>query len=493
MGIIEKQATRSAIYSYVGVGLGFFTILWLSYILSPQENGAMRTLVSYSVLFAQFAHLGFPAVTNRFFPYFRNKENGHHGFLFYAMVVASIGCFFALVVFLLLQDKIVSDNISKSPLFVTHLFYIVPLSVFMVFFYIFDSYLRANFNSVIGPLTKDLIQRVLILIIIFLYYLNLFDFDNFIMLYIIVNCFPTIVLLFFIIYIKEWHVKPTKYLIYKQHRVEMIKLGMYSILTSGTVAIISQIDAIMINKMLGEAKTGVYGIAFYFGTIILIPAHMIYRVSAPVVAELLKSEGMSGIHSIYKKSCNIQFTIGLLLFIGIWLNINNIMQILPDEYVSGKNVILVLTIGYLLEMATGINQVIILNSKYYRYDAYIIAFSVVLVVVSNYILIPIYGIIGSAIATAITFSINNILRLLFLYLKFNMQPYDSNTIKLGSIAVVVFLSGYFIPNIENTILDIAIRSGVVSILFVFLILKTESSPELNSKIRKNLKRLSINI
>ena len=493
MGIIEKQATRSAMYSYLGVGLGFLTVVWLSHVLSAQENGAIRTLMSYSLLFAQFANLGFSGITNRFFPYFRNKEKGHHGFLFYAMIVAGIGFILTSIIFLFLKDKIVEDNIAKSPLFVSHLFYIVPLSLFTVFFYIFDSYLRANFSSVIGPFTKDLLQRILILIAILLYYLGFFDFDNFILLYIVIICLPTLILLFFTIYIKEWHVKPSKDPIYKQYRAEMMKFGLYSILTSGAVAIVSQIDAIMINSMLGEAKTGIYGIAFYFGTIILIPAHMIYRVSSPVVAELLKKEQMEGIHSIYKKSCNIQFAIGLLLFIGIWVNINNIMQILPKEYETGKNVILVLTIGYLIEMATGINQVIIINSKYYRFDAYIIALSVVVVIISNYIFIPIYGIMGSAIATALTFSINNVIRWLFLYFKFNMQPYDFNIIKLVGIAIVGFLSGYFLPDMKNTILDIAVRSSIVSGVFILLILKTEAAPELNYKIRKNLKRFSINL
>ncbi|MGQ0829628.1 MAG: polysaccharide biosynthesis protein, partial [Bacteroidota bacterium] len=82
MGIIEKQATKNVIYSYVGAGLGFITLMWLAHLLSPSENGLIRILISYAALFAQFANLGFTSVTIRFFPYFRNKDKGHHGFLF---------------------------------------------------------------------------------------------------------------------------------------------------------------------------------------------------------------------------------------------------------------------------------------------------------------------------------------------------------------------------------------------------------------------------
>ena len=84
MGIIEKQATKNLIYSYLGAGLGFITILWSAHLLTPAQNGVTKLLVSYSMLFAQFANLGFTSVTIRLFPYFRNKDKGHHGFLFYA-------------------------------------------------------------------------------------------------------------------------------------------------------------------------------------------------------------------------------------------------------------------------------------------------------------------------------------------------------------------------------------------------------------------------
>ncbi len=73
MGIIEKQATKNMLYSYFGAGLGFITVMWLPHLLSTDENGLIRILVSITALLAQFGNLGFTAVTIRFFPYFRNK------------------------------------------------------------------------------------------------------------------------------------------------------------------------------------------------------------------------------------------------------------------------------------------------------------------------------------------------------------------------------------------------------------------------------------
>jgi O-antigen/teichoic acid export membrane protein len=155
MGIIEKQATKNAIFSYLGAGLGFITTMWVANFLSTAENGARLLLISYSTLFAQFANLGFTSVTNRFFPYFRNKEKGHHGFLFYAILISSIGFLLCWLIFIFIRPTLIESNLTKSPLFNTVLLYLMPLTLFSVFFNIFDSYLRACYNSVIGSFSKD--------------------------------------------------------------------------------------------------------------------------------------------------------------------------------------------------------------------------------------------------------------------------------------------------------------------------------------------------
>ena len=491
MGIIEKQATKNAIYSYIGAGLGFLTVIILGNLLTTAENGARGLLISYSALFAQFANLGFTSVTNRFFPYFKNKDKGHHGFLFYAIIVSIIGFLLCYIVFIFLQPQLIENNQLKSPLFNTVLFYLMPLTFFTVFFNMFDNYLRAGYSSVIGSFAKEFLQRVFILLAIGIFYLKLIDFKVFILLYVLITCLPALILLFYIIQQKEWHVKPVSGFMSKELRNEMIKLGSYSILAGGAGAIVLNIDAIMVNNKLGESATGIYGIAIQMGAIMLIPARSLYRIMTTVVAEAFKKNDIPEITSLYEKSCNSQLTIGVLLFIGIYANINNIMHLIPAAYASGKNVILILCIGYLVEMATGINQVIIANSKYYKYDTAVILLLVVVIIISNYILIPIYGISGSAIATVISSVVVNSLRYYILYWKYKMQPYNYNSIKLVAVGIMSYLSGYFIPPLSNFFLDIALRSALTGGVFLLLILKTEAAPEINGKIRKNLKRFSI--
>jgi O-antigen/teichoic acid export membrane protein len=206
------------------------------------------------------------------------------------------------------------------------------------------------------------------------------------------------------------------------------------------------------------------------------------------VAENFKHNRIIEIHKLYNQTCNGQLAIGILLFIGILINIDNIMQLLPPEYASGKNVILILSTGYLVEMATGINQVIIVNSNYYKYDTYFVFLLVIVTIITNYIFIPLYGISGSAIATAITVTFSNLIRYWLLYNKYQMQPYDTNSIKIIAIGLFSFIIGYLIPYMNNLYFDIVIRSLLTTVFFILLILKSEATPDINQKIRKNLKR-----
>lgn len=491
MGIIEKQATRNVIFSYLGAGLGFLTVMWIAHLLSPAENGARGLLISYAALFAQFSNLGFVSVTNRFFPYFRDKEKGHNGFLFYAILISIIGFILCCGVYFFLQPHLIADSSEKSPLFVTYLFYLLPLTFFTIFFNVFDAYLRASFSSVIGSFSKDFLQRILILILLAAYYFKWVDFSEFIFIYIAVTCIPTLILLGYIIYSGEWNVKPVKGFLSKELKTDMVKLGTYAMVTGGAGAIILNIDTIMVNSMLGEEKTGIYGIAIQIGAIMLIPARSLYRIMTSVVAEAFKNDNIKEVSSLYTKSCNNQMAIGLLLFVGIVANILNVIRMIPPEYASGRYVIIVLCVGYLVELATGINQVIIANSKYYRYDTFFTLLMVIVMIVANLIFIPLYGIIGSALATTVTLAGNNFIRFLFLKVKFGMQPYDKNSLKLLLIAVIAIVPSFFIPTLTNKYIDIAIRSSLVGGLYLILMLKLEAAPELNNKIRKNLKRFNI--
>ena len=482
MGIIQKQAIKGTIYSYLGVLIGFITTgILFPRILTTDENGLLKLLISYSLIFAQFASLGFNSVTTRLFTYFRDHKKSHHGFLFIAFIVGFGGFIIIIIAFFLLKPIIISNSIDKSALFVEYLYYVIPLIFFTLFFSILDNYYKVLYNAVRGTFLKEFLQRLLILFSVILYYFNLLNFNFFIIAYVTAICLPTIIISISLIFEKQFSLKPDFSLLSKEMSRTMISVSVYGILISFSGILILNIDSIMISSMIGISQTGIYAITFFFGTIILIPSRSLTKISAAVIADAWKEKNLILIKDIYYKSCLNQLIFAGLLFIGIWANINNIFKILPPEYEPGKYVIFFIGISSLIQMASGVSNIVIFNSKYYKVHTYFMLILVVLIITTNLIFIPKYGIVGAAMASALSNLVFNLLKFIFLYFKFRMQPFDRKYFIIIIAAGLSYIIGYLMPEIKNYIFDIIIRSTIIALIYCSFILIFKVSDELNQK------------
>lgn len=119
MGIKIKQSIKGTFFSYTGVLLGFVTVglLWPKF-LSPDEIGLVNFLIASATILAHLASLGMNSVTIRLFPYFRNKEKKHQGFLSFIVLMSLIGFVIAFVAFMLYKPRLIENNIENSTLIV---------------------------------------------------------------------------------------------------------------------------------------------------------------------------------------------------------------------------------------------------------------------------------------------------------------------------------------------------------------------------------------
>jgi len=209
LGIIQKQSISGAIYSYIGVFLGFLIAgLLLPRLLLHNEVGLLRLLVSYSMLLAQFAILGMNTVTIKLFPYFRDHDRKHHGFLGLAVLISLIGFLFTTGIYLALHDYIITSSEAKSSLFIPYYYYVIPLFFFTMLFGVFDTYYRVLYNAVKGVIYKEVVQRVLVIISVLLFYFKIIDFHNMVILYTISMIAPTILLFLALIKDKQLFLIP---------------------------------------------------------------------------------------------------------------------------------------------------------------------------------------------------------------------------------------------------------------------------------------------
>jgi len=483
LGIIQKQSIAGTIYSYIGVALGFITVAILfPRILSTEEVGLLRVIVSYAILFAQFAGLGFSAVSIKMFPHFRDPDKKHHGFLGLSLLVPLVGLLIALITYLALKPFIIDQSQDKSALFNEYFYYVIPLIVFTLLFVVFDTYFRILYNAVKGIFYKEVIQRVIILAVILLYFFQLINFQWLVVLYVLAMITPTILMFISLIRTKQLHLKPDFKFISRDLRNEMISVGFFGMLSSFSGVLVMNIDVLMINEMIGLSAAGIYTITFFFGTLILVPLRTMGKISSVVIADAWKANDLQTISKIYRKSSISLSVVGLLLFIGIWSNIDNVFYMIKPDYLPGKMVIFFIGIANLFDIALGVSPHIIVNSKYYKYLSYFLFGFAILIVVTNLLLIPVYGIVGAAIASMFSKFVFNLVKYLFLYYKFRLQPFTFKFVLLVMIALGSYWISTFLPAFSNYIVDIILRSGLIFILFMVPVYYLSISDDINERI-----------
>jgi O-antigen/teichoic acid export membrane protein len=491
VGIIIQQSIRSTVYSYVGALLGFLTVWFMNRLwLTPEQNGLLNVIISISLISSSLSNLGMGGVVLRMFPHFRNTENRHGGFLFYPLAFTAIGSILFLLIYWFFKDDYIARNAGKSPLLAGNLYFLLPLTFFLGVFNVLDAFTRALFLSTAGVIIKEVLLRVVILVAALGYHWNFISFEQFVLIYFSSFCAMALAMMGVLVYHNEWHWKQPSASLTTEHKKEMRDVALFSVITGLSGMMISSIDKVIVNDQLGLAAAGIFAVATYFGSMIQIPARSVIRISTSVIAESWKSNDLENIRKIYRQSCLNQLIMGLLLLLALWVNIDSVLALMPAEYAVAKYVILFMGIGYLIDLATGSNGAIIGTSKYYRYDTLFMVLLVIFTFVANIALIPHYGIVGSGIASCLTYALFNIMRIVFIRIKFNMQPYTMDFIKVLAIGAIAYSASLLVPGTGMHYLDIAIRGSIVCILYTSLILQFNISPELSSITRSMKKRIT---
>jgi O-antigen/teichoic acid export membrane protein len=484
LGIIQKQAIKGSIISYTGVLLGFLTTgLLLPHWFSLEENGVIKLLAANTAIFAQLANLGFASVTTRMFAYFRDKKSAHHGFLLIGVLVSVVGFLLSLLLFYLLKNWLLRGNdVAGNLMLAQYIDMVVPMILATTFFHLFDNYYKVLYNAVKGTLYKEVYQRLMILSAIFLFYFDIVDFHGFVVLYVLAFALPTLQLIFSLIRDREFVLRYEPQFLNRDLVRSLYSVGFFGIVAGFSNIAILNIDSIMVNKYLGLSETGIYGITFFFGTLVIIPSRMIKKISSALLADAFKAGDLKLVADIYKKTSINQLMLGALILIGIWGNIENVFQILPEKFEAGRYVILLIALSNLLEMGAGVSGTIISVSPHYRYMSHFMIVLLLLIIVTNMIFIPLFGLNGAAFASLVSYIIFVLLRFVFLLRKYGMQPFSSNHFKIIAIALTTYGLQLLIPQLHYFVLDIFVRSAAMTIIYLMLSIQFRVSEELMANV-----------
>jgi O-antigen/teichoic acid export membrane protein len=141
-------------------------------------------------------------------------------------------------------------------------------------------------------------------------------------------------------------------------------------------------------------------------------------------------------------------------------------------------------------MVAGTGSIIIGTSKNYRMQTVFQFILVSLLIITNWLFIPLLGITGAAIATLISKIIVNLIRYIYIFKKYKLQPYNYKFLIVLLIAIISLFMSKFLPEFSNYIIDIIVRSSIMSGLFFLLILFFKVSGEINDQFNSSIRSIT---
>jgi O-antigen/teichoic acid export membrane protein len=482
MGIIQRQGLRNSIITYTGIGLGALSLLFVQpHFLTKEEIGLTRILFSFSSLVSIFMMLGTNNLTIKYFPHFKNREKGHHGFLGLMLILPTIGYVFIGLLIFLFKDFIISEYIDQSRLFTDFFYYIFPLSFFLTFINVLTSYSYSLFRTSVPALINDVLVRVVSIILFTIYYVKLVTLQQFIFLFVGIYGTQFIALIIYIFIEDNPSLKIDRQFLILQNPMGMLRYSLVLCIGSFSGLGLKYLDTVMLGVFKSKVSglnaldmVGIYSIAAFVGAIVEAPLNSLEKIIVPKIAHAWAKDDRADLQHIYYQSSKILFLAGGALFLLVNLNIDSLFQLMPDHYFSlGKSVVFIISLGTLINMATGSNDAMIYTSKIYIYITYLLIGLIIIAFINYSIFIPLFGINGAALATASSAFLFNLGKYLIIWRKFHLQPFGLVTLKIAAIIIITFAVGRLVPNLHMPFLDVAIKSTIIMLCFAGLCFLTK--------------------
>lgn len=488
MRIIAKQSILTTFSSYLGVLIGYFNVLWLlPYVLDPDQLGLFRTVQDLALILVPFAQLGIGNGITRFYPRIKEKQ---FSFFTMSLLMSFLGAFLVGIIFIGLRDYLVLAFAANSPEVIDFFGVVLLIMLFSVLNSILDAFCRSFLEIAVPTFFREVLLRILASLIVLGYLIEWLSFSQLIwslgLIYLITLVGMTAYMFRLGIFKLEFsfNVFP------KGFRREFVKYNLITFLGTTGSLLIMKIDSLMVAAMIGLDANAIYSIGFAIAIVIEMPRRAVSQVVMPLIAEYFVGNQLDKINRLYKQVAVHQLLICLLLFLGVWANVDNLYHFIPNKtvYEAGKWVVFWIGLGKVIDILFSINGEIIVYSRYYVFNITATLLMSALVITLNLLLIPQYGIEGAAVASLVAMVSYNLIKYAYVKIRLNLDPFSMDILKIVLLGLLVYgLQHFLLSWLSTGIWDLLIRSSLISLLYLsgvyVLKIAKESQQELLQKIK----------
>lgn len=252
---------------------------------------------------------------------------------------------------------------------------------------------------------------------------------------------------------------------YAKNTKKMLGFGVQIFGANAINMINYQADIILIGYFLTAIDVGYYAVAVGLSKFFWLIPQAIQTITYPATSEYWANNNQSSLQIMIDKSMKYSTCILLPIGLMVWLFAEEIIiLIFGDSFIYAVLSLQILLIGTVINGVLGrsIGGTLAGIGRAYLVPK-IAACSATINLIFNFILIPVFGIAGAAIATAFSISITSIINLFFIskyaYIKFDIIWYG----KAGLFALLALLICY--------IFNYNIIARILSIVFLIILIR----------------------
>jgi O-antigen/teichoic acid export membrane protein len=378
------------------------------------------------------------------------------------------------------ENQIANYISDKNALTGIYLWCIPIIAIFQAYFEIFYAWVKVHMKTIGGNFLKEVFYRAAALITLLMLAAGWIDQEQFI--YSIVVIYGLRVLLMkFMAFSTYW---PSLKLKKIANRKQVFYYCIYMIIAGSISTALIDLDKFMLNQYIDLDKIGYYGIAVFIATVIAVPARGMAQITHPLTAGHFNSNAMDQVEQLYKRSSlNLTIIAGFLMVI-ITCNLNEFYSLMQPETRVALPVVFLIGLTKFSENLLGSNNAILYNSELYKVTLWMGLALTIAAIGLNWWLIPELGIIGAATATCVAYLCYAFAKAYYVFHKLNMHPWTSRTWDSLLVIVAIILVFYFWDFSWHPVLNIALKSILISLIYILIVYKLKLSTEINSIIKK---------
>ena len=194
--------------------------------------------------------------------------------------------------------------------------------------------------------------------------------------------------------------------------------------------LMGQVDKVALGFYLGARNVGVYSVAAAVVAYMNLVLNSVNQVFSPIIADLHTRGESAMLARLYQALTKWALGLTLPLAVVVMIYARPLMRIFGPDFESGWPILIIGTLGQLVNCSVGSAGLLLLMSGNQNRLLRVQATMTAVMTVASICLVPIWGIVGAAVAAAITNAGTNVLNLLQVRRALGLSPYSRGYVRL---------------------------------------------------------------